>query len=130
MQRVCEGAYATGSTAGHGPGQHDYPTWQHKWTVLLGQSPGIIVTSAWEWPTQEQWRSADVMVFYFWNHDWNAERYQQLDDYQTRGGGVVVFHSATIADKEPEKFHFVKGFHRGIELFGVHRLREHVIKHV
>lgn len=28
------------------------------------------------------------------------------------------------ADKEPEKFHFVKGFHRGIELFGVHRLRE------
>ncbi len=30
------------------------------------------------------------------------------------------------ADKEPEKFHFVKGFHRDIELFGVHRLREHV----
>ncbi len=27
-------------------------------------------------------------------------------------------------DKEPEKFHFVKGFHRGIELFGAHRLRE------
>jgi putative heme-binding domain-containing protein len=87
----------------HGPGQHDYPTWQKKWTVLLGQTPGIIVTSAWEWPTQEQWRSADVMVFYFWNHDWNAERYQQLDDYQTRGGGVVMFHSATIADQEPEK---------------------------
>src|SRR5205823_4552962 len=27
-------------------------------------------------------------------------------------------------DKEPEKFHFVKGFHRGLELFGVHRIRE------
>jgi 5S rRNA maturation endonuclease (ribonuclease M5) len=27
-------------------------------------------------------------------------------------------------DKEPEKFHFVKGFHRGQELFGIHRLRE------
>jgi hypothetical protein len=27
-------------------------------------------------------------------------------------------------DKEPEKFHFVKGFHRGVELFGAHRLRE------
>ena len=26
--------------------------------------------------------------------------------------------------KEPEKFHFVKGFHRGLELFGQHRLRE------
>jgi hypothetical protein len=28
------------------------------------------------------------------------------------------------ADREPEKFHFVKGFHRGLELFGVHRLTE------
>jgi hypothetical protein len=26
--------------------------------------------------------------------------------------------------REPEKFHFVKGFHRGIELFGQERLRE------
>src|SRR5205823_5306895 len=26
-------------------------------------------------------------------------------------------------DPEPEKFHFVKGFHRGIELYGVHQLR-------
>ncbi len=26
--------------------------------------------------------------------------------------------------REPEKFHFVKGFHRGLELFGQHRLRE------
>lgn len=26
-------------------------------------------------------------------------------------------------DPEPEKFHFVKGFHRGIELFGQHQLR-------
>jgi hypothetical protein len=27
-------------------------------------------------------------------------------------------------EREPEKFHFVKGFHRGIELFGQERLRE------
>lgn len=27
-------------------------------------------------------------------------------------------------EREPEKFHFVKGFHRGCELFGQHRLRE------
>ncbi len=27
-------------------------------------------------------------------------------------------------ETEPEKFHFVKGFHRGLELFGQHRLRE------
>ena len=31
--------------------------------------------------------------------------------------------AAGRVEKEPEKFHFVKGFHRGQELFGVHRLR-------
>jgi type 1 glutamine amidotransferase len=87
----------------HGPGQHDYPAWQKKWTELLGHSPGVTATEAWEWPTPEQWLKADIMVFYFWNHNWSAERYRQMDDYQTRGGGVVVFHAATIADKEPEK---------------------------
>jgi hypothetical protein len=37
-------------------------------------------------------------------------------------------HRAWIADnnqeREPEKFHFVKGFHRGNELFGQHRMHE------
>ena len=28
------------------------------------------------------------------------------------------------SEREPEKFHFVKGFHRGLELFGQHRMRE------
>jgi 5S rRNA maturation endonuclease (ribonuclease M5) len=31
--------------------------------------------------------------------------------------------AAGKAEREPEKFHFVKGFHRGIELFGQHALR-------
>ncbi|HKS37339.1 MAG TPA: ThuA domain-containing protein [Verrucomicrobiae bacterium] len=87
----------------HGPGQHDYPAWQKQWMTLLGKASGVTVTSAWEWPTPEQFDRADALVFYYWNHDWSAERYQQLDRYQARGGGVAVFHSATIADREPEK---------------------------
>jgi type 1 glutamine amidotransferase len=42
-------------------------------------------------------------VFYYWNHDWSADRVGQLDEYLARGGGMVVLHSATIADKEPEQ---------------------------
>ena len=30
--------------------------------------------------------------------------------------------------QEPEKFHFVKGFHRGNELFGQHRLHDEEIR--
>ena len=88
----------------HGPGQHDYPSWQQSWLRLLTTAAtNVIVTTAWEWPTEEQFKSADAIVFYFWNHDCTAGRYQQLDNFLGRGGGVVLFHSATIADKEPEQ---------------------------
>lgn len=32
------------------------------------------------------------------------------------------------SEREPEKFHFVKGFHRGIELYGQHQLRAEGVK--
>lgn len=87
----------------HGPGQHDYPAWQRDWNVLLNKAVNVTVTNAWEWPTEQQFKTADVVVFYYWNRDWNAQRYRQLDAFLARGGGVAAFHSATIADKEPEK---------------------------
>jgi putative heme-binding domain-containing protein len=87
----------------HGPGEHDYPAWQKKWNPLLASAPGVTVSNAWQWPTGEQFQSANVIVFYFWNHDWSTERYAQLDEYLARGGGIVMLHSATIADKEPEQ---------------------------
>jgi hypothetical protein len=78
----------------HGPGQHDYPAWQKKWNEMLASAGGVIVTNAWLWPTTDQFQTADLLLFYYWNHDWNAERYRQLDDYLRRGGGMVVLHSA------------------------------------
>ncbi|HTH49354.1 MAG TPA: ThuA domain-containing protein [Candidatus Limnocylindria bacterium] len=87
----------------HGPGQHDYPAWQTKWQRLLGTLPNANVSTAWEWPTAEQFATADVLVCYFWNHDWSAERLAQLDAFQARGGGLALIHSATIADKDAEQ---------------------------
>ncbi len=88
----------------HGPGQHDYPRWQEKWLRLLPlAATNTVVEKAWEWPSAEQFATADVLVFYFWNHDWSPARYAQFDAYQQRGGGVVILHSACIADREPEQ---------------------------
>jgi putative heme-binding domain-containing protein len=87
----------------HGPGQHDYPAWQGEWNKLLSKGTNLTVTNAWEWPTAGQFASADAIVFYYWNHHWSAERYAQVDAYLERGGGMALFHSATIADSEPEK---------------------------
>jgi putative heme-binding domain-containing protein len=86
----------------HGPGEHDYPAWQTNWTKLLGDVDAVKVSTAWQWPSPEQFQQADVLVFYYWNHSWTPERYRQLDDYLARGGGMVLLHSSCIADTEPE----------------------------
>jgi type 1 glutamine amidotransferase len=86
----------------HGPGEHDYPAWQTNWTKLLGKAPAVNVSTAWQWPSLEQFSQADVLVFYFWNHAWTRERYTQLDDFLGRGGGILLLHSSCIADTEPE----------------------------
>ena len=87
----------------HGAGQHDYPAWQKTWSALLGRVQGVTVSEAWEWPTPEQWRTADALLLNFRNRDWSAGRLAQLDAFQARGGGIVAFHAATIIDKEPEQ---------------------------
>lgn len=87
----------------HGFKQHDYPAWQKQWQSLLGKSPEVTVEDAWLWPTEEQFKKADLVVFYYWNRAWDNAKYQQLDTYQERGGGIAVFHSATIEDNNAEK---------------------------
>jgi putative heme-binding domain-containing protein len=87
----------------HGRGQHDYPAWQKMWHALLARAPGVTVSDAWEWPSPEQWRTADVVVLFFRNRNWSAERYAQMDEFQQRGGGILAFHAAMIADQEPEQ---------------------------
>jgi putative heme-binding domain-containing protein len=86
----------------HGPGEHDYPTWQTNWSRLMSKAPKVTVTNAWQWPTSEQFSNAHAFVFYFWNHSWTPERYKQIEAFLNRGGALVMLHSASIADKEPE----------------------------
>jgi type 1 glutamine amidotransferase len=91
------------SSQDHPAGQHDYPAWQRRWAGLLKDANGVEVGEAQGWPSPAQFSKANVIVFYFWNHEWTAERYAQLDSYLAKGGGLAFFHAAVIADKEPEK---------------------------
>src|SRR5215213_6929396 len=45
-----------------GPGEHDYPAFQKSWSILLAKAPNTKVSTAWEWPTKEQWDGVDVAV--------------------------------------------------------------------
>jgi type 1 glutamine amidotransferase len=87
----------------HGPGEHDYPAWQSHWHQLLDRLPGVTVHRAFEWPSAEQWQSADLVACYFWNHRWSADQYADLDRFLARGGGLTMFHSALVEDRDPKQ---------------------------
>jgi putative heme-binding domain-containing protein len=77
----------------HGPGEHDYPAWQKVWQRLLSLADDTKVTTATDWPSREQFKSADVLVFYQ-HGTWTPERARDVDAYLARGGGLVYIHYA------------------------------------
>ncbi len=111
--------------ADHGPGAHDYPIWQQRWVALLGGNdaendlpispgaPGLTVATAWKWPSEEQFETADLLVFFCYRsggprRTWNEERLKKLESYLQQGGGVVLIHSATytgrlLADEDQQR---------------------------
>src|SRR5262249_48777745 len=86
----------------HGPGEHDYPLWQKRWAKLLALDTTVKVSTAWEWPSAEQWQTNMVVVFYSDNPGWNSARAAQLGAYLSGGGGVVFVHYAVDGHEEVE----------------------------
>jgi putative heme-binding domain-containing protein len=77
----------------HGPGEHDYPAWQKVWQRLLSMDETCTVETAQQWPSEEQLKSADVLVFYQ-QGKWTADRARDMDAFLGRGGGAVYIHYA------------------------------------
>jgi type 1 glutamine amidotransferase len=78
----------------HGPGEHDYPLWQKRWSRLLALARNVQVSSAWEWPSPQQFQEAQAVVFYSDNPGWNTNRAAELDSALARGCGLVFIHWA------------------------------------
>jgi putative heme-binding domain-containing protein len=77
----------------HGPGEHDYPAWQKSWSELLGIAENTAVETAADWPSEQQFQTADVLVFYQ-QGSWSAERAKDMDTFLGRGRGAVYIHYA------------------------------------
>jgi type 1 glutamine amidotransferase len=78
----------------HGPGEHDYPLWQKRWSKLLALAENVAIEQASEWPSTKQFNEADVVVFYSDNPGWSPDRAKELDRFLNRGGGLVYIHYA------------------------------------
>lgn len=85
----------------HGPGEHDYPAWQKAWRKLLARAPKTQVGTAWEKPSAEDFKTADVMVL-FKHTAWPQELNADMDAYLARGGGVMLLHFAVDCFQNPE----------------------------
>jgi type 1 glutamine amidotransferase len=77
----------------HGPGEHDYPAWQEAWKNLLSRAADTKVTTAMENPSDEDFKSADVLVL-FKHFAWPKELNDKVAAFLARGGGIVLLHFA------------------------------------
>jgi type 1 glutamine amidotransferase len=87
----------------HGPGEHDYPAWQKTWQRLFRMDDSVRVTTASPWPSDEDLKSADVLVFYQ-QGAWTPERARDIDAFLRRGGGLVYIHFAVDGGADPTGF--------------------------
>lgn len=87
----------------HGENEHDYPDWQKRWSKLLPLAPKTRVSTADVWPSAEQLKTADVLVFYSANPAWSPEKAKDIDVFQARGGGMVFLHFAVNGQRAPDQ---------------------------
>lgn len=87
----------------HGPGEHDYPAWGRAWGELLAGAQGVTVSQASPWPSEEQWKAANVAVVYQ-QGSWDERRARDIDAFLARGGGLVLLHYAVDGGKDAPGF--------------------------
>jgi len=86
----------------HGPGEHDYPLWQKRWSKLLPLAEKVSITTSEVWPSVDQMQKSAVIIFYSDNPGWNGAHARELDDFLARGGGMVVLHYAVDGHQDVE----------------------------
>jgi putative heme-binding domain-containing protein len=87
----------------HGPGEHDYPAWQRAWAELLHGGQQLTISTAREFPSDEQLAKADVVIF-FQKGSFSLQRSLALDKFLGRGGGAVFIHWAVNGDDRVREF--------------------------
>ncbi len=87
----------------HGPGEHDYPAWKLAWEELLSAADNVSVSTASEFPNDEQLAAADVLLF-FQKGSFDGPRPEKLDAYLKRGGGAVYIHWAVNGNDQVQEF--------------------------
>ena len=87
----------------HGPGEHDYPAWKRAWEQLFLADPTLTISTARDFPSDDQLAAADVVIF-FQKGSFDGQRQTKLDAYLKRGGGAVYIHWAVNGNDRSAEF--------------------------
>ncbi len=82
----------------HGIGEHDYPRWRMVWSRLFTLAENVSIDLAEDWPSAEQWQSADAVVFNR-RGNWDEAKAKDLDAFLARGGGATFIHWSLEAER-------------------------------
>ncbi|MEM8668918.1 MAG: ThuA domain-containing protein [Planctomycetota bacterium] len=80
----------------HEPGFHEYGKVKEKFAKLFRRVPRVTFEEAQNFPSDEQWESADLIVFYLQLAMLSEDDFDQMDSFLRRGKGIVAIHSAFI----------------------------------
>jgi type 1 glutamine amidotransferase len=82
----------------HRPGAHEHELFLTDWTKMLKER-GAEVDGALKFPTVDQLKKADVLVFYAQNAGTMSSKERELlDRFRKRGGGLVFIHDAVCGN--------------------------------
>lgn len=91
--------FIRGGKKSHGPEQHEHQRFLEKWQPLLTER-GMKVDGALEFPSAGQLAQTDVLVMYAQDGgNITPEQRPALETFIQRGGGIVVIHTASVANK-------------------------------
>ncbi|MGI9239733.1 MAG: hypothetical protein ACR2RV_02970, partial [Verrucomicrobiales bacterium] len=80
----------------HGGGEHDYIRIKELFVPMLQSIPRITVDQAFQFPSQEQFDQADLLIQYLHLPDLSDEQFTMYQNFVERGGSVVSLHESCI----------------------------------
>ena len=80
----------------HRGGEHDYIRIQEIFTPILGRIPRVTVETAFQFPTQEQFDQADLLIQYLHLPDLTDEQFAMFQAFVDGGGAVFSIHESCI----------------------------------
>lgn len=91
--------FIRGGKKSHGPNQHEHERFLNDWKTLLTER-GLKADGALEFPTADQLAQTDVLVMYAQDGgNITPEQRPALESFLKKGGGLVVIHTASVANK-------------------------------